>query len=437
MLTGAVAAATLACGAPLPTAWAAPDGYCQNPPAPVAPIEDVPWTVRAYAADERLWPFSTGAGIRVAVLSTGVDADHPQLTGKVTAGVDVAGGQAAASADCLGAGTAAASVVAGGKVAGVGFYGLAPDAQIIPVRVSERLSSGSDNTPEPRPDVLAGAVSAAVAAGADVILLPHAARGTSTQLEGAVAAALAAGRIVVAAVGDEHPTDLDPLLATPSAYQPYPASYPGVIGVGAVGPDGARAPGSQVGDYVDLVAPGADVVAAAVGGQQSYTSTAIAASYTAATVALMLADQRLGFAALSGPQKVDAVTTRLRGTASPNAAGNPQLGYGAGLLDPYRALNEPLGSAAPVPPAPFTPYTPTRDEVAAARAEDEAWGSFGAVAGFGALGLAAGGFAVWVVRRIRSGTARAATSEVPRRSEDDLPEFVPGSALFTPKSVED
>jgi membrane-anchored mycosin MYCP len=436
MLAGTVTATLLALAAPTPAA-AAPAGYCSNPPGPAATIEDVPWQVRAYDAPERLWPFSTGSGVTVAVLSTGVDADHPQLVGQVSSGADAAGGQGVGNADCVGIGTAAASVIAGQKIPGVGFYGLAPDAQIVPVRVSVDLSSGADNAPEPKPDVVADAINASVGAGADIVLVAHALVDTTEKLKNATAAAIAAGRVVVAPVGDAHPTELDPLQPTPAQLMPYPAGYPGVIGVGAVGTSGQKAPSSQIGEYVDLVAPGVDVVAAATQGQQPYTTTTISASYAAATVALMLADDRLGYGALTGQQKVEEISARLMATASPNGGDHPMMGYGAGLLDPYRALNEPLGFQAPDAGAPFTPYQATDAEIAAAEAEAHSRGSFTAIAGFGALALVLGGFVIWTVRRVRSGSAHVATSVVPHRSEDDLPEFVPGSALFKPKSVED
>ena len=437
MLAGIAAAALLAVAAPGPASAAAPEGYCQSAPVSVPTIADVPWQVRAYDAGARLWPFSTGAGVTVAVLSTGVDAAHPQLVGKVATGADLAGGQGVGNADCVGIGTASASVIAGQKIPGVGFYGLAPDVQIIPFRVSVSLAAGADNVREPKPDVVAEGIDAAVAAGADIILVPHALVNTTGKLEKATSDAIAAGRVVVAPVGDEHPPDLEPMLSTPADLTPYPASYPGVIAVGAVGPSGERSPSSQIGDYVDLVAPGVDVTAAAPDGQQTYTTTTISASYVAATAALLLADQRFGYDALSGQQKADAIAGRLVATASPNGGGDPMLGYGAGVLDPYRALNEPLASAVPTGGAPFTPYSPSDAEVAAAAAEEHARTSFDAVTGFGILALVLGGVAVWTVRRTRAGSARVATSTVAHRSEDDLPEFVPGSALFTPKSVED
>lgn len=437
MLAGVASATLLALAVPVPAWGAAPEGYCQSPPVAVPTIEDVPWQVRAYDAPERLWPFTTGAGVTVAVLSTGVDADHPQLAGKVAGGADIAGGHPVGNADCVGIGTAAASVVAGQKITGVGFYGLAPDAQILPVRVSVDLTSGPDNAPEPKPDVVADAITASVSAGADVILVPHALITTSAKLESATASAIAAGRIVVAAVGDEHPSEQAPMTATPAQLTPYPASYPGVLGVGAAGQSGEKAPGSQIGEYVDLVAPGVDVIAAAPGGQQTYTTSGIAASYAAATAALMLADDRLGYAEMAPAQRAEAVSTRITATASPNGGDHPMMGYGAGLLDPYRALNEPITTEGPDAGAPFVPYRPTDEEVAAAAAEQQSRSTFVAIAGFGALALVLGTGTVWAVRRLRAGNAWVATGTVPHRSEDDRPEFVPGSALFKPKSVED
>lgn len=434
-LTGLAGATILLGAVPAQPAIAAPpEGYCQSAAAAAGIIEDVPWPVPVYDAAQRIWPYSTGTGVTVAVLSTGVDAAHPQLTGRVLGGADIVGGQPVANADCAGIGTAAASVIAGQKVSGVGFHGIAPDARILPVRVSVDLSG---NTPEPSASAVANGINAAVAGGADVILVAHPVLGTTPELEQATAAALAAGRVVVAAVGDQHDPQAPGMQPTPEAFTPYPAALPGVIGVGAVGSSGTRMPTSQIGEYVDVVAPGADVVAAAVGGQDVYSTTAVAAGYAAATAALMLADERLGLGELGAEQKAAAVAERLDATASAGPAGEPMLGYGAGMVDPYRALNEPLAAGVPSEEdGPFAPYVPTADEIAAQEHEAAARTDFRVIAGFGALALLGGGYAVWVHRRLRTSTGRVATSVPAPRSTDDLPEYVPGSALFKPKSLD-
>ena len=180
----------------------------------------------------------------------------------------------------------------------------------------------------------------------------------SPALRSAVQAALDADIVVVAAAGNQHDRG-DPA--------PYPASYPGVIGVGAIGPDGTRLAGSQVGSYVDIVAPGDQIVAAAPGGgHATFRGTSFATPFVSATAALI----RARWPALSRAE----VERRLLATADPAAGARPSPDYGFGVLNPMRALTEavppPVPADAPVAqsdPVGGQPATPT-DQPARSRA---------------------------------------------------------------------
>ena len=103
----------------------------------MAPITDVPWPQQHYDLTA-LGAQTTGTGLTVAVVDSGVDAVHPQLRDAVRTGADmlVRGGDG--REDCVGHGTAVASIIAGRPAAGTPFQGLAPGVTILPVRVSER-----------------------------------------------------------------------------------------------------------------------------------------------------------------------------------------------------------------------------------------------------------------------------------------------------------
>ena len=368
-LVGAVLVTALTVPAPTP-ARAAP-AICQNPSDPGEINTETPWHQR-WLAPQRVWPFSTGARVRVAVIDSGTDSNHSQLAGRVTSGFDALRGAPGGDVDCVSHGTAVASIIAAGRQEGVGFHGLAPDATIIPIRVSERNANegagagGETVTGE----VFARAIRRAVDDGADVINMSVTLYYPDQDVENAVRYAVENDVVLVAAAGNQHQDGArpDPV--------PYPAAYDGVIGVGAIDQNGARIRQSQIGPYVDIVAPGGAVVAATrLFGHAAWDGTSFATPMVSATAALI----RSAEPNLSAKE----VTRRLLATADP-ARGDASRGYGSGVVNPYRAVTERLTTAAPVaqPPLPDVPY----DAAAAARAER--WALFGRLALWIGLALA-------------------------------------------------
>jgi subtilisin family serine protease len=203
---------------------------------------------------------------------------------------------------------------------------------ILPIRVSERVEA--DGTVSGRgldAAGLAAGLRAAVAQGATVVNMSISVARDDPALRRAVADALAADVVIVAAVGNQHDRG-DPT--------PYPAAYPGVVGVGSIGPDGARAAASQAGSYVDIVAPGEGVVGAVPGhGHIAWSGTSFATPFVSATAALIRAHR---------PELRQAdVVRRLLATADPAPATRPSPEYGRGVLNPIRAVTEVLPSAPP------------------------------------------------------------------------------------------
>lgn len=324
----AAAAAILAAGLVVPaassgTASAAPD--CAQPGTTTGQAS---WARPALGLD-RVGVFTTGWGQRVAVLSTGVDAQQPQLRGRVDNGASVvAGSPGAANTDCAGLGTQVAGVVAASAAGDNGFAGVAPGARIVPVRIT-------DGRGEITPAVLAAGIRAAVAAHADVICVPIAIYTGSDELEATVKAAISGGTAVVAATGDAAGLDSDPT--------PYPASYPGVLAVTAMDATGNVVPRSGSGGYVTLGAPGAGVITLQTGGGLvPVDGTGVAAGYVAGSVALLRARR--------GALSPATITRQLTATATPTQTFAPDRSL-AGMVNPYRALTETLtgGSAATVP----------------------------------------------------------------------------------------
>jgi membrane-anchored mycosin MYCP len=405
---------------------------CKNPPSPSGVISQEPWNQAWFDAPDKIWPFSTGAGSTVAVIDTGVDASHPQLVGKVLPGYDFVRNVAQGDIDCVPHGTAEAGAIAAARLPGVGSYGLAPDAKILPLRVSEH-EVVDDKSQSVDTRKLAAAISYAAEHGADVIDCAVVSYHDDPAVAAAVRHAIDRGVVVVAMVGDAHNDGRDGIGPT-QVPPPEPASYPGVIGVGAIDSDGSRVPTSQIGDYVDLVAPGSQVVAPATGGQNQFDGTSIASAFVAATAALVMAERPSLIGNLSGPARVSAVTKRLLATAGPELSAEESLAYGAGVVDPYRALTETTSNRAPTPLGAYNPPPPPKPDPV-----KEAAARFNRHAGSLALRLALiiGGavlllLALAVVvprgRALRWRAMRAA--RIVDSAPDDQSEFVGSEALF-------
>lgn len=304
-----------------------PEGACHNTDPARPPITAQPWAQQLFDM-ARVWPYSTGAGVTVAVVDSGVDADHPQLRGAVLRGRDFyLVGTLPGNYDCISHGTGVASIIAGRPVNGVGFEGMAPSAKILPVRVIDQEQSDTGQATQIDPNIVAKGIRYAADQGAKVINLSLAGFGNIAAIRDAVRYAQSRDALVVAAVGNGQQQ-------APGALS-FPAAYPGVLGVGSIDIDGARDADSQVGPFVSLVAPGTRVVAAnRVSGHQYVEGTSYAAPFVSGIAALV----RSAWPGLTAPQ----VAQRLMATATVARGGARSPEYGAGIVNPYRAVTEGL-----------------------------------------------------------------------------------------------
>ncbi|MFF3939551.1 type VII secretion-associated serine protease mycosin [Streptomyces phaeofaciens] len=230
-------------------------------PAHADGIRGQQWALDALHTQEA-WQTTKGKGITVAVLDTGVEADHPDLDGNVLTGKDMVGfGAKEGDRSWARHGTAMASIVAGhghGYADGDGVMGIAPEAKILPVRViledGDPQRAKARNT---RGNALAEGIRWATDHGADVINLSLGDDSASAHPEPAedeaVQYALKKGAVVVASAGNG---------GEKGDHISYPAAYPGVIAATAVDRYGTRASFSTRRWYATVSAPGVDVVIA-------------------------------------------------------------------------------------------------------------------------------------------------------------------------------
>jgi type VII secretion-associated serine protease mycosin len=294
----------------------------------VAPAA-APWAQRELGFAS-VWKRTRGGGVTVAVVDSGVDA-NPQFGDRVIPGPDLVAGTRPGippGADCVGHGTAVASIIAAAPVPGVSFTGVAPAARILSVKIS-----GTDTFPT---SVTPQGIMDAVQFGADVINLSLATPDDVQGLRNAVTYALRHNVVVVAAAGNDigqGGTDANDGNNGTGPF--YPAAYPGVLAVGAVGPGGVLAGFSDRYTPVGVTAPGVNVTSAYPGTfPAAYDAAQNGTSFAAAFVSGVVALVRSAHPGLNAAQVVARIEATAHGGTSP--------GTGHGLVDPVRAVTAVL-----------------------------------------------------------------------------------------------
>ncbi|HEX8425511.1 S8 family peptidase [Hymenobacter sp.] len=277
------------------------------PPIQLPPVllQPVPWNIKMVKAPQA-WPRTKGAGIKVAVLDTGI-ANHSDLT--ISGGASFVPGVVSYN-DGHGHGTHCAGVI-GARNNALGVVGVAPSCRIYAVKVLNDAGSGQLSW------ILAG-MAWARNNGMQVVSMSLGSNsGPIVAYTTAVQQLLAAGCVVVAAAGNTG----GPVGA--------PANSPGVIAVAAVDQNKVVAPFSSRGgngNQVTISAPGVSVNSTYLNnGFKAMSGTSMACPHVAGGAALLRARYPTW-----NPL---AITNRLRSTAADLGVPGNDPTYGAGLLD--------------------------------------------------------------------------------------------------------
>lgn len=309
-----------------------------------------PMTAGQYSLDRMrvrdAWSLATGTAGVVAVLDTGVQQDHPDLSGRVLAGRDFVNNDALA-ADDNGHGTWVAGIIAARPNDGYGIAGISWSGTILPVKIMNSSGTGSTSA-------LVSGIIWAADNGATVINMSVGGFPYSQAVQDAVTYAWNKGAVLVGAAGNNNREESF-----------YPASMNNVISVSATQPQDEFSHWSSYGPAVDVSAPGSSVLTTNCTastcpnpewGSHTYISgTSFATPNVAGVVALI----RATYPTWSPQQVVD----RLYATVDDLGYAGWDNRYGRGRVNAYRAL----GGSVAASPRPAGDALETNDALGSAR----------------------------------------------------------------------
>ncbi len=325
-----------------------------DPAGPTDPLMKQEWGYYKIHADQT-WSagYRATSSVLVAVVDTGVDYTHPDLSGVVVKGPNLVAGNSDPMDD-NDHGTHVSGIIGAVADNGQGIAGVAAGVKIYAIKVLDSTGSGDE-------DVVAQGILDAVKAGARVINLSLGGPDDVLALHQALQYAQQHGALCVVAAGNDG-----------SDGASYPASYPEALAVGATTPDDSRADFSNYGPDVAIAAPGSQILSTVPGDDyQSMDGTSMATPYVSAAAAVIwslhpeltaqqvrtllveTADPTTGFSEgkvgrldlLTAVEKLENVDLGSPGSSSPGIEPTPSNPG----LDPTPTFEIPAPTVAPTP----------------------------------------------------------------------------------------
>jgi len=237
-------------------------------PVPNDPYFDKQWALSRIEV-LKSWQITVGSPeILIAVLDTGIDQNHEDLSGKVMAEVDFTDSHT--PDDVHRHGTHVAGIIAANSSNSIGICGVAPQCRLMNVKVA-------DDKSRCQPSAVAEGIIWAVDNGASVINISIELGEPLPELEEAVDYAWSKGAVVIAAAGNDG-----------SQLPVYPAYYENCLAVAATRQNDTLAPLSNYGEWVDVAAPGFNIYSTLPDDSYDYkTGTSFAAPYVSGLAALL------------------------------------------------------------------------------------------------------------------------------------------------------
>ncbi|SOC42681.1 S8 family peptidase [Ureibacillus acetophenoni] len=242
----------------------------------VEAVSEVPKGIELIAAP-KIWEKSKGNGITIAILDTGCDVNHPDLSTRIIGGRNFTSddnGQPDIYTDYNGHGTHVAGTIAAIHN-GDGVVGVAPESNLLIVKVLDKNGSG-------KYDRIINGINYAVEQKVDIISMSLGGPTNVPELHQAIQNAIANQVLVVCAAGNEGDGQ------SSSDEFAYPGSYNEVISVGSINLQRRSSEFSNSNNEIDLVAPGEEILSTYLNGKYAKLSgTSMATPHVSGALALI------------------------------------------------------------------------------------------------------------------------------------------------------